>query len=237
MEKRERKTVRNPLDHFEFTVFEIALCSLPHKFLMPSKASKAPPKKATSRPPRPPPMAPRPPPMATRELGVESESEDSGSETDEEEGFVIVKAADVEQESSFTSGLSSQTSQSQSTPGSSLATPRSSEGSQSLVTPRSSKSSSRAPPQMIILNDKYTPVPIEKFNYDDTIATGLDEFEPYKPLVDSKYFTSVKVWVLLHRGEEMLVELKDCTRHLRLIHQVMIIFNTLTTTANCRLLL
>ena len=94
------------------------LCSLPHKFLMPSKASKAPPKKATSRPPRPPPMAPRPPPMATRELGVESESEDSGSEMDEEEGFVIVKAADVKQESSFTSGLSSQTSQSQSTPGS-----------------------------------------------------------------------------------------------------------------------
>ena len=129
--------------------------------------------------------------------------------------------------------VSFQGNQSQISPESSDANPRSS----GLVTPRSSKSSSRAPPQMIILNDKYTPVPIEKFNYDDTIATGLDEFEPYKPLVDSKYFTSVKVWVLLHRGEEMLVELKDCTRHLRLIHQVMIIFNTLTTTANCRLLL
>ena len=53
----------------------------------------------------------------------------------------------------------------------------------------------------------------------EPLSTSVD-FEPYKPLLESKNYPSVKVWVLQQRGDEMLVKLEDLTVHIRLIHQV-----------------
>ena len=182
---------------------------------MPSKAPKpkAPPKKAAGRPPKPPLMAPL-------KQEMDSESEDSGSETQEDYKLTAFRG----ERSSSTSGLSSQGSQSQDTPTSSGLSSQGSQGEftirSSLATPRSSRSNSRAPPVAIVLNDKCTPLPQEKFLYDEAIAKALDDFEPYKPLLESKNYPSVKMWVLQQRGDEMLVKLEDLTVHIKLIYQV-----------------
>ena len=154
---------------------------------------------------------------------MDSESEDSGSETQEDYKLTAFRG----ERSSSTSGLSSQGSQSQDTPASSGLSSQGRQGEftirSALATPRSSRSNSRAPPIAIVLNDQFTPLPQEKFLYDEAIAKALDDFEPYKPLLESKNYPSVKVWVLQQlqqRGDEMLVKLEHLTVHIKLIHQV-----------------
>ena len=90
----------------------------------------------------------------------------------------------------------------------------------SAGTTGTSKGSSKGSSSVIQLNHECIPLPLEKFLYDEAIAKGLSEFEPYKPLLENKNYPTVKVWVLQKRGEEMVVKLLDCTEHIRLIHQV-----------------
>lgn len=131
--------------------------------------------------------------------------------------FMIIPDPDSELCSLSTSGLSSLVSQSPSLGNESQETSGTLDS-----TSASSKRKSRAPPSVLELNRSCTSLPYEKFPYNEAIAAALDDFEPYKPLVESKHYPTVKVWVLMKKGNEMVVRLEDCTKHIKLIHQVLV---------------
>ena len=126
------------------------------------------------------------------------ETDESDSEEPDHHHFEILSPSDMGHGSSSTSGPSSKGS----------------------TTHDSRRSITRRALAIIELNSQCSPLPMEKFCYDESIAQALRGFEPYQPLIESKYFPTVKVWVLQKQGDDLVVRLEDCTKHVRLIHQV-----------------
>ena len=123
-----------------------------------------------------------------KEEDISVDDEESCPQVDEEESGPQDEEPSQLSGASFYSHGSSTTSVLSSSPGRASV----------VAKPKNRLPAKRGPAAIVLLNCQTAPLPYSLFRYNESIAKGLDEFEPYKPLLESKNYTTVKVWARQH---------------------------------------